>query len=175
MNNIKLHMIAIVLVLIGGLNWGLTSLNFNPVELLGKYTSGYVSKFIYILVALGALYLMFNRNTYLPFLGEAAFPCGLLKPSKPENANELVKIYTYPNAKIVYWAAEPGTSDRDYKQAYSLYKNSGVTISDSNGIAKLYIRKPSGYNVPGKSLKSHVHYRVCIRDSMLGRVETIFV
>lgn len=172
-----LHMLAIVLVLIGALNWGFTAGDYNLVEKLANITHKNVATVIYILVALSALYLMFNRNTYLPFLGKTAFPCGLLKEGTPDKATHQVEVSTgIPNSAVVYWAAEPSESaDRYYTVAYGEYENSGVTRTDAAGVAKLSVRKPTGYNVPSKSLEAHIHYRTCLKNGLLGEVKTVFV
>lgn len=180
-NKRKMRILAKILVLIGALNWGLTAFNFNIVEklddMIGKFTKKrkIFSTFIYIVIALSALYLVFDKETYLPFLGEAAFPCDSLKEFTPENATREILVKTTPNRKVVYWAAEPldegESTDRSYKDAYKT--NNGVVTSDKNGMAKLLIREPAGYTVPrGKTLKSHVHYRTCESSSMLGEVIT---
>ncbi|KHO46052.1 DUF378 domain-containing protein [Candidatus Pacearchaeota archaeon CG09_land_8_20_14_0_10_30_9] len=50
-----LDMVAMVLVLIGGLNWGLVgAFNFNLVETI--FGSGVVSMVVYILVGISAIY-----------------------------------------------------------------------------------------------------------------------
>lgn len=50
-----MHMVAFLLVIIGGLNWGLVGLfNYNLVEILG---SG-LARIVYILVGLSAIYLL---------------------------------------------------------------------------------------------------------------------
>lgn len=49
-------MIAFILVIVGGLNWGLTALGFNVVEMiLGAWPM--VVKVVYLLVGLSAIYL----------------------------------------------------------------------------------------------------------------------
>lgn len=175
MNNkisIKLRMLTMVLVLIGALNWGLTIFNVGIDKLLGHR---YV-KIVYLLVFLSGLYLAFDRDTYLPFLGNSVFPCGLLKDKKPEGANILVRIKTKPNSKVVYWAAEKDDNDnRGPRKAYGKYENIGVTTSYENGDAILEVKKPSGYNVPFRKLKPHIHYRTCLSNSMFGKVETVVV
>lgn len=51
-----LHGIAFALVIIGGLNWGLTALGYNLVSwLLGSWPM--VEKVVYILVGFSAVYL----------------------------------------------------------------------------------------------------------------------
>ena len=172
----KLHILLVVLVLVGASDSASNLLGTNFIEQLGNYTNDSVSTFVYILIGLSMLYILFDRNTYLPFLGESVFPCSVLEETIPDGANELVKIKTSPNVLVVYWAAETdSTTDRGPQKAYGRYKNSGVVQSDKNGIAELSIRRPTGYTVPTRKLKAHVHYRECINNNMLSEVKTIFV
>ena len=53
-----LHMIAWILVIVGGLNWGLVAFGWNVVELLGDS----LAKIVYILVGLSALYELFTHK-----------------------------------------------------------------------------------------------------------------
>lgn len=55
-----LHMIAFILLVIGGLNWGLFVLGYD----VGKYLPDMVSKTIYILVALSAIVEAFSHKSY---------------------------------------------------------------------------------------------------------------
>ncbi len=175
MNSIRLHLIAIVLLLIGGLLWGLHAANIVAPFYLEKQFK-YI-KFVYLLVGLSALYLLFNRDTFLPFLGKTVFPCNLLKEEiKPDNADTTITIKTKPNSKVIYWASESNLTNSDLgpKDAYNNYTNAGVTTSDANGDAILSVRKPTRYTVPYKRLlQKHIHYRVCDGRGMLGRVETV--
>ena len=124
---------------------------------------------------------MFNRETYLPFLGEAVIPsCDILQERIPEDANTVVKVRTKPNAKVLYWAAEPSTEGldkmRDWRQAYAKFRNAGITVADVCGNAYLKVRNPGPYRVPFKGrLDPHVHYRVCQQDGMMSRIETVFI
>lgn len=53
-----LDWIALILVIIGGLNWGLVGLfSYNVVDVI--FGAGTVAKIIYILVGLSALYLIY--------------------------------------------------------------------------------------------------------------------
>ena len=54
----KIHKIAFVLLIIGGLNWGLEVFGYG----VGSFLPYGVSKAIYILVALSALYEIFNHK-----------------------------------------------------------------------------------------------------------------
>lgn len=57
----QLHMIAFILVIVGGLNWGLVALGFNVVNMIfGAWPV--VEQVVYLLVGLSALYLVVFRN-----------------------------------------------------------------------------------------------------------------
>ncbi len=66
-----LKMVAIWLLIIGGLNWGLTAFGWNVVDMIFGAGST-LSMLIYILVGLAALYklyLMFNKQSSMPMGG----------------------------------------------------------------------------------------------------------
>ena len=51
-----LHIIAFILLIVGGLNWGLVAFNYNVVDmLLGAGSTA--SMVVYVLVALSAVYI----------------------------------------------------------------------------------------------------------------------
>jgi hypothetical protein len=51
-----LHMIAFILLVVGGLNWGLTALGWNVVNMiLGSWPQ--VEQIVYLLVGLSAIYV----------------------------------------------------------------------------------------------------------------------
>jgi uncharacterized membrane protein YuzA (DUF378 family) len=55
------HMVAFILVIIGGLNWLLTAFNWNLVDMiLGQ--GSVLAKIVYILVGLSALLLIFTHK-----------------------------------------------------------------------------------------------------------------
>jgi uncharacterized protein len=176
-------MLPVLLVLIGALNWGLIgAFQFDLVQFLaGLVQIPEVATAAYLVVGLSAVYLATRRDTYLPFLGKSAFPCGPLTEKVPAGANVSVTVQVKPNSNVVYWAAEPGQDAYENPWiAYDTYANSGVARSDSSGKAVLRVRKPAGYGVQKfgglfkKALKPHVHYRVCTYDGMLGPVQTAF-
>lgn len=170
---------AMVLLIIGGLNWLLVGLfNFNLVQaVLGK---GMIARSIYVLVGICALAIMFNRDTYLPFLGETVLPCSALPNRVPPGATTEVHVTAAPGSKILYWASEPAMEQLktipDWRVAYGSFQNAGVATADDNGVAILKVRSPQAYTVPFKGrLEPHVHFRICGENGMLGRVKTIFV
>lgn len=58
-----LHIVAVLLLVVGGLNWGLVGLfNWNLVMwLLGSYPT--VEKAVYVLVGLSALWVLFTHKS----------------------------------------------------------------------------------------------------------------
>lgn len=174
-----LFKIAIVFVIVGALNWLLVGLfKLNLVELLlGK---GILARSIYVLVGVAAIGMMFDRDTYLPFLGPTVLPCASVPDRTPPGASKMVTVSAPPGSKVLYWAAEPEMEAlkeiNDWKAAYAGYENAGVTTADSNGQAVLKVRAPQAYVVPFRGrLDPHIHFRICESSGMLGRVKTIFL
>ena len=57
----KLHMVTFILLVVGGLNWGLSALGYNVVEmLLGDWPQ--VLQIVYILVGVSALVELVNHK-----------------------------------------------------------------------------------------------------------------
>ncbi len=56
-----LHIIAFILLVIGGLNWGLTAFNYNIIDLL-LGASSVSARAVYVLVALSAIYLAISHK-----------------------------------------------------------------------------------------------------------------
>lgn len=171
--------VAMVLVIVGALNWLLVGLfQFNLVQtVLGK---GVFARSIYIFVGLAALVIMFDRDTYLPFLGPTVLPCASVPDRTPPGASKMVTVKAPPGSKILYWAAEPEMESlrqiQTWKEAYAGYENAGVTTADSEGNAVLKVRTPQAYTVPFRGrLDPHIHFRICESSGMLGRIKTIFL
>ncbi len=170
---------SMLLLIAGGLNWGLVgALRFNLVKWLASHSFAALEPVVYVLVGLAALYHLTRRDFYLPFLGRAVYPCGALEPKVPEKADTQVVVRTQPNANVIYWASEPSTAGvvDDPWLAYQTGANSGVTRADASGMAVLRVRRPASYRVPpfGLTLAPHVHYRTCVHASgMLSPVQTV--
>jgi uncharacterized membrane protein YuzA (DUF378 family) len=174
-----LFKMAMILLIIGGLNWLLVGVfDFNLVyAIFGK---NIVATLIYILVGISAISIMFDRDTYLPFLGPMVAPCSVLENREPPGATKEIKVIVNPNVKVIYWAAEPASENlkniNSWKQAYLNYDNAGVATSNGEGVAILKIREPQGYKVPIKGiLQPHVHYRVCGESGWMGKINTSFI
>jgi len=165
------------LIVIGALNWGLIGFfDFNLVEWINDHTFEHLDTVVYCLVGISALFYFFARDYYLPFLGRTVYPCGSMMQKTPDNADLSVTVKVDPNVNVIYWGAEEGDNIKaDPIIAYSEYSNAGVVKADQHGTAVLRVRKPAAYNVPGKTLGPHVHFRTCERNGMLSHVQTVFV
>lgn len=143
-----------ILVIIGGLS----HLAFG----LG-YKHAIKAKFISLIIGICAVSLAFNRDFYLPFLGQTVLPIvkevSHIQLGTTESKVQLSKLP--PNSKVIYWAAMPGKDTlTDPFAAYGDYSNSGVVVADEKGEAELKLNCPMQYKVRGKTLHKHVHYRV---------------
>jgi uncharacterized membrane protein YuzA (DUF378 family) len=171
----KLYALAIVLLVIGGINWGIYAATGKDVitRLFGKGTM--ITNAILIIVAVAAIAVALYRDSYLPFLGPTVIPCAVMAPRVPEGADAEVTVHVAPHAKVVYWAAESGSdAGKTPFEAYGAYENAGVAIADDTGAAVLHVRRPISYRVPvAGELAPHVHYRVCEPTGFAGAVRTI--
>ncbi len=173
----RIFMISMFFLVLAGIAIGSSFFMKKDIVTLMFKNYGWI---VFAFAGISAVLIGFSRDTYLPFLGETVIPCSLLKEQIPENANHFAKVKVRPGAKVMYWAAEPANSElheiNDWRKAYLGFKNAGVVIADENGIAKLQFRKPQQYKVSLKgTLQMHVHYRSCLTDGMLGRVETVMI
>jgi uncharacterized membrane protein YuzA (DUF378 family) len=170
-----LHIVVISLVLLGAVNW--LSIGAAGVDLVRLVLPPRYAKWVYIVIGLAAVSIAFRSDMYLPFLGETVLPGGALAVKTPQNANEQVSIRTLPNAKVVYWAAEPnptqGKTLPNWTEAYDEYENSGVAVADGDGNVILRFRgPPQAYSVPIKgALEPHIHFRICDNNGMMGPVQ----
>ena len=169
--------IALIFLIVGGLNCLLIGLfDINTFSIFGKSFSALICVFI----GISALAIMFDRDTYLPFLGPMVAPCSVLENREPPGATREVKVVVEPNVKIIYWAAEPASEKLEkinsWKKAYLDYQNAGVATSNGEGVAVFKIRDPQSYKVPFKGqIAQHVHYRVCGEAGWMGKINTTFL
>lgn len=174
----KLYMIGALLLVIGGLNWGIVALTGGDLVSSVFGRGSVAARGIFLLVALAAAFVAFKRDYYLPFLGETHVPCSVMADKVPEGADSAVGIRVRPGAKVVFWAAEPANEDLksavDYRAAYLEYRNAGVATADAGGNATLKVRAPQGYTVPMKgALPPHVHYRECDGRGFMKAIVTV--
>ena len=55
----KIHTITFILLVVGGLNWGLEALGFG----VGSYLPSQLAMIIYVLIALSAIYEVFTHKS----------------------------------------------------------------------------------------------------------------
>ena len=185
-----LFKLAMIFLIIGGINCLI--IGVSNIHIFGN-----ISRFIYVFIGIAALAIMFDRDTYLPFLGPMVAPCSVLQNIEPRGATIEIKVIVEPNVKIIYWAADVYKDKKDkdkkdkdkkdkdkdkkhkvksWKKAYGDYENAGVTTSNGEGLAVFKIRDPQSYKVPimGK-LSPHIHYRICGENGWMGRINTTFL
>jgi uncharacterized membrane protein YuzA (DUF378 family) len=176
----KLYGLAILILVLSGFNWGFVAIFKTDVvsSLFGK--DSLISRLFFIFIVFCAIYVGISRDSYLPFLGETVLPCSALQEKIPDKAELKVRIIAPIGHKVIYWAAEPGTSTdgalKNWQDAYGNFENVGVAIAESDGSALLQVRRPQPYWVPlGHRLEPHVHYRICGKNGMLGPVRSLFI
>jgi len=170
------HKVAIVYLVVGAVLLGIQGVTKVVVldRLFGK--NAVLSRILYCLIGLSALSVAFHRDTYLPFLGETILPCSVLGTQTPPGATRTVQVRVEPDAKVVFWASEPGDGQGTWQTAYRDYQNAGVAVADSTGMATLKVREPQGYSVPMKGhLEPHVHFRVCRSDGFIDPIKTVYL
>lgn len=126
--------------------------------------------------AAGVLWLGWRRDTYLPFLGQAAVPAGALLVSTPQRADSSVVVSVSPEAThVVFWAAEQSAAVQPSpRAAYGSMTNAGC-VAAVDGFATLRFRTPAPYRVWGRTVSPHVHFREVFPNGMLGRVQSMRV
>lgn len=177
----KIHMLLVLLVLLGGINWGTTAFGYNLVEILSNNLNKLFNinqsfdKIIYIIICGAALSLAMKRDMWLPFLGKTVLPASLISNKVPEKTDFIVKARTLPNSKVAYWSALNKNEKQSVEEAYDDYSNSGVVMSDKDGNVEFPILTGGGYIVPsGRFIPRHVHYRVLgLKYGMIGEVKTV--
>jgi len=182
---IYLYFLCTILLVIGGLNWGLIgTYNMNLVKLLNEKTfnSTVFENTIYTLVGIAAIYLGTKKHFYLPFLGRTVMAPSVIRPAFSNDKATINLVVDAPNAEsVIYWAAEPlNNKENEGKKfaydAYDKYNNSGVANVE-NGKALLKIQCPQTYWVRKfgvkKTLPKHLHYRLVYPKGMLSEVYTL--
>ena len=142
-----LDIFARILLILGGLNY-----------LFMSHTST-MSRIIAIAIGLSALYFLFDRDFYLPFLGKSVIPI----TTQQQDSKDLKQVILRdlpPNTNVIFWAAKGGKETASNPMnAYSEYANSGVAKTNDKGEAIISVACPVEYNVHYKKLMKHLHYR----------------
>jgi uncharacterized membrane protein YuzA (DUF378 family) len=174
---IYLEMIVKYIVIFGAINWGAIGLfQIDLVCCMSNLFKTNVNNIVYSIIAVCGIYLLFNRNTYLPFLGETAFPVPLEDKTPVQNGDRLSAVLTDlpPNKKVIYWASNPSsTTFNNPVDAYGNFENQGVVTSDKDGKATIIFNKPGSYKVNNKQLPLHIHYRYWTKFGLTSDVKTV--
>lgn len=187
MFNIYINLIAKVILILGGINYLFMALA--NTDLFSLIKMPMLTKTMFILIGLSALYFMFNRDYYLPFLGETVIPVSNTNTQSntatPITNSLMIPVKLSglpPNTRIMYWAAQKSDDVFDNPiKAYSTYANTGITNTDSKGDVSFSIICPAEYKVPkfgfSTKLLRHVHYRYELprQPGMFSRVHTHFI
>lgn len=120
--------------------------------------------------------LVFDRDTWLPFLGECVVPPSVITDTyTPNDATLEYRVTVDAGAsRVTYWASESGAGVAANPQdAYNQFKNAGVVkVNKIDGSAVLKLRCPAQYKVHGRPLPRHVHYRAIYDSGIMGSVQT---
>ncbi|NBP66079.1 MAG: hypothetical protein EBU66_15635 [Bacteroidetes bacterium] len=166
----NIHIVLITIILLFTL--------YNAVSIMMDSES-FICKILALIAFLIALWLMFQRDTYLPFLGRMALPSSVIKDTTfPINSNVDISIpfNVKDGTKVVYWGAKPSKNTiSNPMKAYGDFSNAGVTTV-FGGKAQVRFNCPSKYTVGiGKTLNRHIHYRFMYNNGMMSPVMTKFV
>jgi uncharacterized membrane protein YuzA (DUF378 family) len=158
---IAIELLARLLLVLGGINF-LTTATAN-VNLLSFLKNHFAMRAVSFAIGISALYFMFNRDYYLPFLGTCVIPVGPAKPS--DNLKQITLSKLPPNTQVIYWGAKSGeTSTSNPLDAYGDYANSGIAKTDATGTVVVELQCPREYTVSkfmimNQVIPRHMHYR----------------
>lgn len=174
-----LLLLARLLLAIGGINYFFKSaIN---VDLFTFIPYPLIVKTISLAIGISALFFIFNRDYYLPFLGECVIPLGPKKQGVKLNKIQLKGLPR--NTIIMAWGAQNGDKVYDTPfEAYGDYANTEITQSDKNGEAIIELPCPSEYyvnkfGIMKKKLGRHIHYRYQLPKykGMFSRIHTKYL
>lgn len=183
--NIHLHLVMTTILLLSVISFVLNGLfNVNLINYL-SFQNKNVKSVLYVTIGFIVLYFLFNRDFYLPFLGQTVLPPSLIKDIDVDSYDKEIKLCNIPTdvVKVIYWAADPSnniTIFKNYKKAYNKFSNVGTTIVYNN-CATLRLKMPQPYTVPRfgvfgeKTLSRHVHYRYVYPSGFISPVMTYYI
>ena len=178
-----LYMVTMLFVLATSINVALYKINptFNLLSYVVHARAA--RKTFYIVAGILCVYLLLNKQTYLPFLGECAVPSSVFsqKTNNLSSDNLVNLTIKAPNAdKVIWWASlnDDNKVASSPDEAYNEYENSGVSNVGKDGNVNISFPCPKQYKVPtmfglsSKILGKHVHYREA-KGGMLSDLKTI--
>ena len=150
-------------------------------EVLQSYIGFHIRFVMSIFFVIAILNNVSRRDYYLPFMGKMIFPCDSLVERFPENATLDVDVKDLPpNRNVIFWATEEKEKRKARNivhpiEAYAKYTNSGITTTNKFGETTFKVRPPIDYFINGVFIKKHIHYRVCLGNGVLGRLNKLYV
>lgn len=157
-----LLLLARLLLVIGGLNYFFMS-TMN-ISLFSFIQNQFIIRLISLLIGISALYFVFNRDYYLPFLGHAVIPISSGK--KPtENLTKIKLGGLPPKTTVIAWGAQDVKKIYDNPfDAYGGYSNTEITQTNEKGEALIELPCPAEYyvnkfGIMKQKLNKHIHYR----------------
>lgn len=149
------------LVILGALSYVLKSIM--NIDVLSFINNLIIIRIIVISIGISALYFLFNRDYYLPFLGHTVMPITSSKSS--ENLTK-IKLTGLPSrTTVIVWGSQNKETDFDNPfDAYGSYANTEITQTDENGNVTVELSCPSAYyvnkfGIMRRKLDRHIHYR----------------
>lgn len=132
----------------------------------------YPPQFVVYAAFVSTLFLVTRRTTWLPFLGPAAVPVGILKETEVPKDSDFAASVKVPKCavRVMYWGSI--VKSKNPVTAYGGYTNAGIA-DVKDGMATLILKKPVSYSVKGFELKPHIHYRWITSRGLLSSVHTV--
>lgn len=163
-----LNTIAFLLLIIGGINWGIMAWTKGDDLFSLTHVPFSVANVFYYLVAIVAIVAFFQRKTWFPELDNVMIPPALLTPHAPQGANVTIIVDQLPaNTTVVYWSSQEASlaQVQSFKAVFGKFTNSGVTMTDNAGRCSVALVCPTAYNVNSvgtdKPFDKLLHYRYC--------------
>lgn len=122
-----------------------------------------IIRLISLLIGVSALFFIFNRDYYLPFLGHAVIPIGPKKPSEKLNKIRLSNLP--PKTTVIAWGSQNSNKIYDNPfDAYGSYANTDIVQTNDKGEVIVELPCPSEYyvnkfGIMKQKLDRHIHYR----------------
>jgi hypothetical protein len=136
---------------------------------VGIRVSSTITKIFAVIVGMATLYLVSQRDFYLPFLGKCVFPAGDRQMTGSALLGEKTTVSLTglpPKSRVVYWAAKRAEANRTFQNPMDAYDygNAGQGVTDDRGEITFEIDCPGSYivnkfGVFKKNIPKHVHYR----------------
>lgn len=173
---IWLHVIAYTITLMAAGNTAITFATKISVA-RGIHNVSIILGIILSMIIIISIMYIFKKDNFFTLSSPSTFPCGHMVEKTPENWNTELPLKITPDTNIIYWAAEKN-EDKNLNpiNVYDKFANSGVARSDKDGDVLLKLRTPSSYiidlKVFKKTIKPHIHYRICTSSGTLSNVKT---